>query len=299
MSDVIIPAHAHQGSDAWHEWRRTRGGASEVAALMGCAPWFPATPYQLWTVKTGRAEVAENDAMRRGSALEPAARAYAEELFGEVFEPHVCELGRLSASLDGLTFDGSTVLEIKCPAKGKYSETWKHVAEHGRPPEHYLWQVQQQLMCSGAKLARFVVCHAEGEQITDAVHCDVLPDLQMHEAIKAAWAQFFEHLDSDTPPPLTERDVREREDAEWAAAAQAWREAKQRLDEAKTAEAEARKALLALAGEQSSQGAGVRVTRFWRSGSIDYAKAAKDAGLDLSKYERPGNWQYRITEQSE
>lgn len=295
MSAPIKP-HEIQGTDEWLEWRRSRGNASEVAALMGCAPWFPRTPYELWLVKTGRAEMPENDAMRRGSALEPAARAYAEELFGEVFEPHVCELGRLSASLDGLTFDGSTVLEIKCPAKGKYSETWKHVAEHGRPPEHYLWQIQEQLLCSGARLARFIVCHADGEQITDAVHCDVLPDEQMHEAIKAAWAQFFEYLDSDTPPPITERDVREREDAEWAAAAQAWREAKQRLDEASKAEKAAREALLALAGEQSTVGAGVKATRYFVAGNIDYKRAAEDAGVDLSKYQKPGRWQWRLTE---
>lgn len=295
MSDLIKP-HEIQGTDEWKEWRRTRGNASEVAALMGCAPWFPATPYQLWTVKTGRAEVAENDAMRRGIALEPAARAYAEELFGEVFEPHVCELGRLSASLDGLTFDGQCLLEIKVPAKGRDSELWAHVKEHQAPPEHYLWQVQQQLLCSGAKLARFVVCHAEGEQITDAIHCDVLPDAQMAAAIRQAWAWFFEYLDSDAPPPLTERDVREREDAEWAAAAQAWREAKQRLDEAKTAEAEARKALLALAGEQSTVGAGVKATRYFVAGNIDYKRAAEDAGVDLSKYKKPGRWQWRLTE---
>lgn len=299
MAAVIIPVHQHQGTAEWLEWRRTRGGASEVAALMGCSPWFPATPYQLWQVKTGRAIVEANAAMTRGTALEPAARAFAEELFGEVFEPQTAELDRIVASLDGMTFDGQCLLEIKVPVKGRDSELWAHVEEHQAPPEHYLWQVQQQLLCSGARLARFVVCHAEGEQITDAIHCDVLPDEQMSSAIRQAWAQFFEYLDSDTPPPLTERDVREREDAEWAAAAQAWREAKQRLDEAKTDEAEARKALLALAGEQSSHGAGVRVTRFWRSGSTDYAKAAKDAGLDLAAYERPGSWQYRITEQSE
>ena len=299
MAAVIIPAHQHQGTDEWKEWRRSRGGASEVAALMGCAPWFPRTPYELWLVKTGRAVVEVNAAMTRGTALEPAARAYAEELFGEVFEPQTAELDRIVASLDGITFDGQCLLEIKVPAQGRDSELWAHVKEHQAPPEHYLWQVQQQLLCSGARLARFVVCHADGEQITDAIHCDVLPDVQAHEAIKAAWAQFFEHLDSDTPPPLTERDVREREDAEWAAAAQAWREAKQRLDEAGKAEKAARETLIQRAGEQSSQGAGVRVTRFWRSGSTDYAKAAKDAGLDLAAYERPGSWQYRITEQSE
>src|SRR5690606_34641673 len=133
-------------------------------------------------------------------------------------------------------------------------------------------------LCSGARLARFVVCHAEGEEITDAIYCDVLPDLQMHEAIKAAWAQFFAHLDNDTPPALTDKDVRERTDAEWRDAVAAWKEAKARLEDASKAEKAARETLIQLAGEQSSQGAGVRVTRFWRSGGIDYAKAAKDAG---------------------
>lgn len=293
---AAVPAHMHQGSPEWLAYRATRGNASEVAALMGCAPWFPATPYQLWTVKTGRAEVAENDAMRRGSALEPAARAYAEELFGEVFEPQVCELGRLSASLDGLTFDGKCLLEIKIPAKGRDSETWRHVEGHQAPPVHYWWQVQQQLLCSGAGIARFVVCHAEGEEITDAIYCDVLPDLQAHEAIKAAWAQFFAHLDNDTPPALTDKDVRERDDREWRQAAAEWKAAKRHADEAAKAEKEAREALLALAGEQSTAGAGVKATRYFVAGNIDYKRAAEDAGVDLSKYQKPGRWQWRLTE---
>lgn len=295
MSDLVKP-HEIQGTDEWKEWRRTRGGASEVAALMGCAPWFPRTPYELWLVKTGRAVVEVNAAMTRGTALEPAARAYAEELFGEVFEPQTAELDRIVASLDGITFDGQCILEIKVPAKGRDSELWAHVKEHQAPPEHYLWQVQQQLLCSGARLARFVVCHAEGEQITDAIHCDVLPDLQAHEAIKAAWAQFFAHLDNDTPPALTDKDVRERDDREWRQAAAEWKAAKRHADEAAKAEKEAREALLALAGEQSTVGAGVKATRYFVAGNIDYKRAAEDAGVDLSKYQKPGRWQWRLTE---
>lgn len=182
------------------------------------------------------------------------------------------------------------------PAKGRDSELWAHVKEHQEPPEHYLWQVQQQLLCSGARLARFVVCHAEGEQITDAIHCDVLPDLQAHEAIKAAWAQFFAHLDNDTPPALTDKDVRERDDREWRQAAAEWKAAKRHADEAAKAEKEAREALLALAGEQSTVGAGVKATRYFVAGNIDYKRAAEDAGVDLSKYQKPGRWQWRLTE---
>ena len=284
-----------QGTSEWLEHRRTRGTASETAALMSCAPWFPRTPYELWTVKTGRAEVPENPAMRRGAALERQARELAEQVLGEPFMPHVFERDRMIASLDGISFCGTRGLEIKCPVKGAESDVWQAV-EAGAPPAHYMWQAQAQILIAGLKRVTFAVYD---EPTHSLAFCDVLPDLQMHEAIKAAWAQFFEHLDADTPPPLTDRDVRERTDAEWRDAVAAWKEAKARLDEASKAEKAARETLIQLAGEQSSQGAGVRVTRFWRSGSTDYAKAAKDAGLDLSKYERPGNWQYRITEQSE
>lgn len=296
MAAVIIPAHQHQGTAEWLEWRRSRGGASEVAALMGCAPWFPRTPYELWLVKTGRAEVTETPAMRHGTQHEVSARSAAEAAYGEVFEPQTVEMGRIIASLDGISFDGQTVLELKVPAGGFDSATWKSVHDENTVPEHYWWQVQQQLLCSGAKVAIFAVFVASGRNEYTHSFIDVHPDLQAHAAIKAAWAQFFEYLDSDTPPPLTERDVREREDAEWAAAAQAWSEAKQRLDDASKAEKAARETLIQLAGEQSSRGAGVKATRYFVAGNTDYKRAAEDAGADLSKYQKPGRWQWRLTE---
>lgn len=295
---AVFQQHEVQGTDAWHEWRRTRGGASEVAALMGCSPWFPATPRQLWEVKTGRAEVAQHAAMRRGQRLESAVRVHAEAMFGVIFEPQTAEHGRIVASLDGITFDGTTILEIKVPMKGRESDTWRHVAEHDQPPAHYLWQVQQQLLCSGAKVCRFVVAHAEGDEITDVIDCDVLPDMQMHEAIKAAWAEFFEHLDADTPPPMTDRDTEVRGDDRWRKAAEEWRSAKRALDKAKADEDDARKVLQDLAGELSAEGFGVKVSRFFRAGAIDYKKALPD-NIDLEQFRKRGSWQYRITEQSE
>src|SRR5690606_30368136 len=271
MSALIKP-HEIQGTDEWKEWRRSRGGASEVAALMGCSPWFPRTPYELWLVKTGRAEVPENDAMRYGSQHEAAARAAAEVAYGAVFEPQAVEKGRIIASLDGITFDGETILEIKVPASGFKSETWKAVDAEKRVPDHYWWQVQQQLYCSGALKAIFAVFVPTGVHTPEFAHTfvHVLPDAQAHEAIKAAWAQFFEHLDTDTPPALTDKDVRERDDLEWRQAAAEWKAAKRHADEAAKAEKEAREALLALAGEQSTAGAGVKATRYFVAGNIDY-----------------------------
>ncbi len=294
MKPALEPHH-HQDSPEWHAYRGSRGNASEVAPLMDCSPWFPRTPYELWLVKTGRASVSSTAAMRRGSRLEPFARAFAERLHDEIYEPQVVARGRISASLDGLSFDGRVVLEIKCPQQGRESATWIAVSEDGRPPEHYWWQVQQQLYCSGAERARFVVCHAENDEIVDATECTVLPDLEAHAAIASAWEAFFPYLDADTAPPQGERDVYARNDAEWRDAVAQWKESKKWLDAARAAEAEARQALIQLAGGQSTEGAGIRLKRYWKSGEIDWRKAT--AGMDLEPYRKAGGWHYRISEQ--
>lgn len=287
---MVVQPHEIQGSDAWKEWRRSRGTASEVAALMGNSPWFPRTAYQLWLVKTGRQEIAENEAMRRGSRLEAPARAFLEQRLDQSFSPHVSERGRLSASLDGITLDGTTLLEIKAPMKGRRSSTWKHIEDHGEPPEHYWWQVQQQLLCSGAASAIFGVCEADGETITDAITTVVEPDESAQRNIEQAWEWFFQFLDEDTPPPA---DVIERDDAAWAQAAQAYRQAKAREAEVRQEVEQARKVLVELAGEEPAQGAGVKVQQLWVNGSIDY-KAAVPEGTDLEPYRKPGRWQMRI-----
>lgn len=294
-------AHEVQGSKEWLSWRKDKGGASEVAALIGCSPWFPKTPYQLFQVKTGRASVDINPAMQRGLDLEEAARDYLEDRLSEAFEPNIATLGRsgrIIASLDGISFDGITVLEIKIPASGKASETWKHVEQNNAPPENYWWQCQQALMVTGADACIFAVCASEGGEITDAVMCGVEPDKDAHTRIQAAWADFFRYLDTDTPPPLTERDVIERDDAEWRDAAEAYRMAKRSLENAQSAEKLAKERLQELAGEQSTKGYGVTVSRFWVAGSVDYKKAIP-ADVDIEQYRKQGRWQYRITEAKE
>lgn len=291
-------AHTIQGSEQWLSWRRTRGGASEVAALFGCSPFFPHTPLELFNVKTGRAEIYVNTAMHAGKRLESAARSYMEAQLGEVFEPQVAEDGRIVASLDGQSFEGSAILEIKTPAAGRESDLWGYVVQHLAPPEHYAAQVQQQLMVSGAVDCIFAVCHADGDEITDHVECLVRPDLDMHERIRAAWAGFFPYLDADHPPPMTERDVIERSDGEWADAAQAYRIAKAAMKNADSAEKAARERLQALAGERNTKGCGLSYSRYWVAGAVDY-KAAIPADVDIEQYRRQGRWQTRITEAKE
>jgi putative phage-type endonuclease len=118
MSATIV--QLVQGSDAWLAHRRSLFNASETSAVLGISPWQ--TPYQLWLVKTGRAETEVTAPMRRGTALEPQARLAYEEKTGLVMQPLVLQDGRFSASLDGMTLAGDLIVEIKVPYKGQGSE---------------------------------------------------------------------------------------------------------------------------------------------------------------------------------
>ena len=289
---MAAQAHEIQGTPEWLEYRRNRGGASEVAALFAASPFMPRNARELYEVKTGEREVYVNNAMRHGNANEPAARAHLEAMLEEPLEPQVVEHKdnpRIIASLDGQTIDGATIVEIKCPPKGRESKAWKQVEDNGKPDHHYYLQIQQQLLCSGAEYCLFAVYDANtDDMITTQVHTDA----DWQSRIVEAWEAFFDQLDSGKPPEV------ERRDAAWRKAAEQYRKAKEQLELAKAAEAEAKAALEALAGDTGAAGSGVSVARFWVQGAVDY-KAALPKDIDLEPYRKPGRWQTKITMQKE
>lgn len=276
-----------QGTEEWHQHRARYRNASETPAVMGLSPWQ--TPYELWLLKTGRKEAVENEAMRYGTAMEPAARRAYEEATGNIMQPKVMVNGLYSASLDGISLDGGRLLEIKCPYRGNTSELWQTVRA-GQAPEHYRLQVQHQLMVSQANLAELWVF--DGRQ---GIKVEVDPDPLAFERIKEAWDGFQHHLDTDTPPPLTEQDTVLREDAEWREAADAYIGWKGTVEEAQAKADEAKARLIALASHSRESGSGVVVTRYWKQGSIDYKKVPEIQGVDLEAYRGKSREEVRVT----
>lgn len=278
-----------QGSSKWLEHRKQYRNASETPAVMGASPWV--TPFQLWELRTGRREQQINYAMRRGSALEPAARAAYEALTGHIIQPRVVVDGEYSASLDGITFDGELIVEIKVPMKGAASDLWQGVAS-GEVPQHYWLQVQHQLMVSGAKQAELFVYDGDSQQ---GIGTTVNADPKAFADIRTAWDAFMVHIETDTPPELTERDKQVRTDAEWVEAAAVYVARKEAMDSAKAELERARAALLALANHPSVTGGGVTVSRFFKKGAVDYRKAATETGADLEAYRKQGATDVRVT----
>ena len=276
-----------QGSEQWLAHRRSIRNASESAAVLGISPWM--TPYQLWLHKTGRAATEANAAMRRGTALEPAARAAYEERTGHIMQPLVLQDGPYGASLDGMTLAGDLIVEIKVPYQGQASLLWRDV-QCGQVPAHYAAQIQHQLMVSSATVAHLWVFDG-----TDGLLVEVHRDQGQIDAICRAWDDFQVFLSEDRPPPLCKSDTVQREDKPWAQAAEVYAQAKQAALVADEALEAAKQALIALAKHPREQGAGVTVTRFWKAGSIDYKKVPLLEGVDLTAFRGKSREEVRIT----
>jgi putative phage-type endonuclease len=284
MSAVIrIP----QGSPEWHEHRRRYRNASESPAVLGVSPWM--TPYQLWQVKLGLAEVTVTPAMQRGTDLEPAARAAYERVTGRIMQPLVVVDGEYGASLDGWTFARDRILEIKYPMKGRDSALWKSV-EAGRLPEHYQWKVEHQLMVTKAGVADVYIYDG-----ADGLMLEVQPDPGAWPRIHDAWDAFAQCVATGQAPSLTDRDAKLRDDPEWLSAAAAYLELRAAHDVLGTKLDEAKARLVGLASHAKEQGAGVSVTRLWKRGNVDYKKVPEVQGLDLEQYRSAAREEVRIT----
>jgi putative phage-type endonuclease len=275
-----------QGSPEWHEHRRKYRNASETPVVLGKSPW--ATPYQLWAQKMGLIEPEVTPAMRHGSELEPAAREAYEARVGVVMQPLVVVAGNYSASLDGMTLAGDRILEIKCPVKGRDSTLWAAVSV-GQLPECYKYQVQHQLMVTGAAVADVWVFDG-----SEGLLLQVNPDPSSWPRIRAGWDEFMAYVASRSPPPLTKDDVRERSDPDWLEAAAVYLETKLFTDQARRALEEAKERLVALTSHTRESGGGLVVTRFCRAGAIDYSKVAELAGIDLEPYRAAPKEEVRV-----
>lgn len=276
-----------QGSPEWLAYRLAKRNASESAAVMGLSPWT--TPYQLWLLKTGRSVQSVNSAMRRGTDLEPTARAAYEDQTGLVMQPLVLDGGLYSASLDGMTLDGDLIVEIKVPFRGSRSDLWTDVAA-GQVPEHYMVQIQHQLMVSRADTAHLWVFNGE----IGILH-EITPDRELMERIRSVWDDFQQYLDGDTAPPLAEADTVIRQDAAWTDAARAFAVAKQAAEATAEQLDSARLALVNLAKHPKETGAGVSVTRFWKAGNVDYKKVPQLKGIDLDAYRGNAREEVRVS----
>lgn len=187
-----------QGSPEWLALRAQYFTASEAPAMMGCSPYM--TRSELLAQKhTGLVPDVDANTQRlfdNGHATEAAFRPLAEVMVGDDLYPVtgsvVLDGLPLLASFDGLTMDGATVWEHKAANES----TAGHIDCHGEPPIHHVWQLEQQMLVSGAVRALFVT--SDGT-MQGATFCTYTSKPERRAALLAGWRQFAVDLAAYTP----------------------------------------------------------------------------------------------------
>jgi putative phage-type endonuclease len=180
--------NVQQGTEAWHALRANHFTASEAPSMLGASKYQSRTDL-LTQKKTGlvpEVSPAQQALFDRGHATEAMARPLVEELIGEELFPIVGTKGNLLASMDGATMLCDTLFEHKL-----WGETLAAQVRAGDLEPHYYWQLEQQLLVSGAEKAIFVCSDGTRDNF---VSMEYRPVPGRAEQLLAGWKQFEQDL---------------------------------------------------------------------------------------------------------
>ncbi|MFJ7109695.1 YqaJ viral recombinase family protein [Pseudomonas sp. NPDC098740] len=173
-----------QGSADWHALRGKHFTASEAPAMKGASKYQTRT--ELLTLKktgiTPGVTQSQQYIFDKGHATEAAARPLVEVMIGEELYPVVGTLGNLLASMDGVTMLGETLFEHKLWNESLVAQV---KAEDLAP--HYYWQLEQQLLVSGAERVIFVCSDGTAENF---VSMEYRPVAGRAAQLVEGWKQF-------------------------------------------------------------------------------------------------------------
>lgn len=262
-------AQLEQRNPEWYAQRVGRITASRVGAILGIGKFQSREDVMRAMVREAlgaESEFTGNEATEYGQAHEADALAAYEAREGVMIEP--CGLcvhpgyDWIAASPDGL-IGADGLIEAKAPYRARYME----------PSEEYRAQMQLQMACTGRAWCDFAVWR-KGEPL--AVTRVERDDLWFGRVLQTLTEFITQYNTIIASPELAAPYLapKERTDAAWREAAQAWIEAKAALVEAEKREKHAKATLEELAPAGAS-GCGVNLVRCEREGSIRYAEAIK------------------------
>ncbi|MDH0639062.1 YqaJ viral recombinase family protein [Pseudomonas sp. GD03860] len=180
--------NVQQGTPEWHALRASYFTASEAPAMMGASKYQTRNDL-LAMKKTGIVEEVtpqQQTVFDRGHATEELARPLVEEMLGEELYPIVGTSGNLLASMDGATMLVDTLFEHKL-----WNQKVVAMIRAGDLDPHYYWQLEQQLLVSGAERVIFVCSDGTRDNFE---HLEYRPVAGRREQLIAGWAQFEEDL---------------------------------------------------------------------------------------------------------
>jgi putative phage-type endonuclease len=275
-----------QQSPEWLEMRRNKIGASDAPIILGLSPW--STPYQLWETKVGiRPEKEQTEQMKYGLLKEETARKKFEEITNMFVLPQVVVHSKydwMMASLDGMDIEHKHIVEIKCPGKIDHQ-----YAKEGKIPDKYFPQLQHQLeVCNldSSFYFSYFESFVDGELVVDTALLECKRDEDFISKMIKEEKQFFSCMQDFIPPKMIEKDFIKKTDLLWTELAKEFLELENELTEKETRKTQIREMLIHLANGANSEGCGVKVSKLYRKGSIDYSSIPELKEINLDKYRK-------------
>ena len=181
-----------QGTKDWIEFRARHYGASEAAPMLGLSKQLTRNDLLLYK-KTGKSKEysdwVQKNILDYGHEVENSARLITESVLSTDLFPVTCSSGKLSASCDGLTFDG----EIAWEHKQWNEELAEYVLRNNSAPDTHMPQCQQILLVTGAIRLIFTVSDGTDNK---RVSCEIHPSTEWFGRIQAGWDQFDKDLEN-------------------------------------------------------------------------------------------------------
>jgi putative phage-type endonuclease len=277
-----------QGSQAWLDYRKNKIGASDAGAILGISPYD--SPYSLWMKKLGLSpDKQSTPAMERGKVLEIQARRMLEESKGHFLYQSIIESEQypfLCSSMDGITRDSDFACEIKC----------LNIDDHdnGHVPEHYIPQLQHQMLCCDLQEITYVAYNPNSEKpfYTIVVKRD---EAFLADYIPKAKA-FYDCMRTFTAPELCPKDYRDMsQDADYRIAEAAYVNLSEEIEKLEKQKEQVKVKLLDISDGNNIQGAYTKMTHYLRKGAIAYDKIPELTQIDLEQYRKPVVSSVRIT----
>jgi len=187
-----------ENKKTWLEDRRKSLGGSDSPTVLGINPYTTRT--ELWQDKLGLLPEQEpNNAMKRGTALEPIVAEIYQETTGRELKVNTeilrnKDLPYMHANIDREILGNGDpgVLEIKCPGIHIFGK----VQREG-PLDSYLIQLQHYLAVTGHRWGSLAVFNAERWEL---LFYDIDRDNDLINIIKVKDAEFWQLVKEKTQP---------------------------------------------------------------------------------------------------
>jgi putative phage-type endonuclease len=267
-----------QGSKEWLAARLEHVTASNVPCLFNLSPYK--TKLQYFEELTTKTEKPISDQTQVlfdiGHKAEAMGREYVEKHYGFECPASVVVSQRcpgLLASLDGFNETRKIIFEAKYVG----AETLRKIKEEGTLPVHHEYQVQAQLLATGAEKCVYFALDPQGH----AAVIELTPNADIQVEIIEAVQEFLSDLKEGKAPAPSMRDYIEIKDAKF----EELERLKVQLDLTQKLFDEVKQELAEKYKDHTRIRSGlVTMVRSFRKGNIAYAKVPQLKGVDLEKY---------------